>query len=75
MNQLIMNLIEQGNYSQVRDEIIKINVVDIAQILEEVKSEQMLIVFRLLPKEIAADVFSYMSSEQQLHIIEVITDK
>lgn len=75
MNQLIMNLIEQGKFSEVRNEIVKINVVDIAQILEELKVEKMLIVFRLLPKEIAAEVFSYVSSEQRQQIIEVSTDK
>lgn len=75
MNQLIMNLIEQSKFSQVRNEIIKMNVVDIAQILEELKVEKLLLVFRLLPKEIAADVFSYMSTEQQQYIIEAIADK
>lgn len=75
MKKIIMNYIEEGRFSQVRDEIVKMNVVDIAHLLEELEVEKLLLVFRLLPKEIAADVFSYMSTEQQQHIIEVITDK
>jgi len=51
------------------------NVVDIASLLEELEEEKMLIIFRLLPKDISAEVFSYMSNEQQQYIIEVITDK
>lgn len=75
MKKIIMNYIEQGRFSQVRDEIVKMNVVDIAHLLEDLEVEKLLLVFRLLPKEIAANVFSYMSTEQQQHIIEVITDK
>lgn len=75
MNDIIMDLIRQGRYSQVRNEIVKMNVVDIAQVLEELEVEKLLVAFRLLPKEMAAEVFSYMSTEQQQYIIEAITDK
>lgn len=75
MSKRILELIEQGKFSKVRNELIELNVVDIAQILEELQADQMLLIFRLLPKEIAVDVFTYMSTEQQQYIIEVITDK
>lgn len=52
-----------------------INIVDIAEILENVENHKLLKIFRLLPKDKAADVFSYMSPENQKIIIEAITDK
>lgn len=74
MNTSILNLIHNEKYSQARSKIMKMNVVDIAQLLEELEGEKLIIIFRLLPKEIAVHVFSYMSNEQQ-YIIETITDK
>src|SRR5699024_2535862 len=56
-------------------EIIKMNVVDVAYYLEEQDREKLLVIFRLLPKEVAVDVFSYISNEQKQHIIESITDQ
>jgi len=71
----IIKLINEGKYTETRNELIKLNVVDIAQFLSELEEDKSLIVFRLLPKEMAAEVFSYMSSEQQRYIIESITDR
>ena len=44
---------------------------DIAEGLEEIEDEgRVLRVFRMLPKDISSDVFSYMTSEQQQLIAE-----
>jgi len=51
------------------------NEVDIAQLLEELDKQKLLIIFRILPKELAAGVFSYIPYELQGYIIESITDK
>lgn len=51
------------------------NVVDIAKLLEEFDGENVLVLFRLLPKEIAVDVFSYLALERQKYVIEAITDR
>ncbi len=74
MTELIMNLVRENKYAEVKTYLMQMNVVDIAQFLEDLEVEQMLVLFRLLPKEIAADVFAYMSYEQQEYIIEAITD-
>ncbi|MDD3840974.1 MAG: magnesium transporter [Clostridia bacterium] len=71
----ITNLVKQGKFVQARDEITKMNVVDLAQSLETLQPHTALVIFRLMPKEIAAEVFSYMSFEQKQFIIESITDK
>ena len=46
-----------------RNLLIEEKPVDIAQFLEEVDEEKMLIIFRILPKAIATEVFSHMSTE------------
>ncbi len=71
----VLELIRENKLMQARNELIDMNVVDIAQLLDETNQEKMLIIFRILPKDISADVFSYLSSEQQRYIIESITDK
>lgn len=75
MQETIMKLIEENRYKEVRNEIADMNIVDIAQLLMELDKAKLLILFRILPKEIAADVFSYVSLELQQYIIESITDK
>lgn len=75
MKELILNLIEQGKYAEVRKEIINMNVVDIALLFEELDPQKLLIIFRILPKEIASGVFSYIPYELQGYIIESISDR
>lgn len=71
----VLELIKENKLIQARNELKDMNVVDIAQLLDETSQEKMLIIFRILPKDISADVFSYLSPEQQRYIIESITDK
>ncbi|HPZ00616.1 MAG TPA: magnesium transporter, partial [Clostridiales bacterium] len=56
-------------------ELSERNEVDIADFLEELEPEQMVKVFRVLPKDISADVFSYMEPENQQQVIEHVTDR
>lgn len=73
--EFILGLIHQGRLADARTWITQINVVDIASWLEELDGNDLLVVFRLLPKDLAAEVFSYVSKEQQEFIIESITDR
>lgn len=75
MEEMILDLIEQGKYADVRNKIVEMNVVDIAQLFEELDKHKILVVFRILPKDIASGVFSYISNELQRYIIESITDR
>jgi magnesium transporter len=47
---------------------------DIAEFIDELDTKNAIIMFRLLPKEIAADVFSYLSSERQSEISMMIDE-
>jgi len=71
----VLELIRENKLMEARNELIDMNVVDIAQLLDETSQEKTLIIFRILPKDMSADVFSYLSPEQQRYIIESITDK
>jgi len=48
---------------------------DIALLFEEIPENKVLRVFRMLPKNLAADTFSYMKAEQQQFIVESITER
>lgn len=74
MFEYIIELIEQNKLLAARQQLIELNVVDIEQVLEEIAQDKMLRLFRMLPKETAAEVFAEMDSEQQQYIIESITD-
>lgn len=50
------------------------NAADVAEILDELKVTDATVIFRLLPKDQAVDVFTYFDSEQQQDIIATSTD-
>ncbi len=70
----LMGFINSSDYIGLKKELEKYNVVDIADFLETLKPEKMVLVFRLLPKDMSAEVFSYLTSDQQQYLIESITD-
>ena len=75
----ILELLEAKKYSRARDEILKNNTVDIAEILEEIIEElgieKAVILFRTLPKDISVEVFAYLPIDDQIEIISGITDR
>ena len=68
------SLLRLGRHSELRGALMMLNIVDIAQFLEELDADKRLLVFRILPKDISADVFSYMSSDAQESLINSIGD-
>ena len=67
-------LVESGRKGELRGALTMLNEVDIAEYLETLDNEKVLMVFRLLPKAISADVFSYMDNEQRQRLIEAMGD-
>lgn len=74
MNEHILELINQNKLTEARHELEDMNIVDIAQLFEEIDTTHLIKFFRILPKDIAADVFSYIPTELQVVIIDSITD-
>ncbi len=75
----ILQLIGEKKYALVREELLENNEADIAEIIEEVAdelgTEKSVILFRMLPKDISAAVFAYLSSDCQVDIVGSITVK
>ncbi len=71
----LLSLVEERKFAALRQELGDMNTVDIAALFEELDRQQALVVFRLLPKETAAEAFSYMEPETQERLIGVLTDK
>ena len=72
--EVLYHLLQTNQLSALRDELAERNVVDIAEFMQELSNEGIAIVFRILPKDISADVFSYLDPENQSHIVGTITD-
>lgn len=70
----IAELISNGEISALRELLTEINVVDIAQLIEELESKDRLLVFRVLPKDISAEVFAYLEPEIQAELVRTIND-
>ena len=68
-------LLESGRHGELRGAMMMLNEVDIAQYMETLDKEKLLLVFRILPKDISSDVFSYMSADQKQTLIESIGDQ
>ena len=65
----IDELATQKRYAELRDLFLPMEPADIALLLEEGKQEQMPLLYRLLPKETAAEVFVELESDSQEMLI------
>ena len=68
-------LLSEKKYSTIRDILITMNPADIAAVFSGVEAEKLPLLFRLLPKELAAESFVEMESEEQESLIKGISDK
>jgi len=74
ITEMIMRLIEGKKYASVRDAMETMHAADIATILEECQKEQVPLIFRLLPKELAAETFAQMQEDHQELLIKSFSD-
>ena len=70
----LMDLHFTRQFRKLKDILTEMNEVDIATFIEELDSEKTVVVFRMLPKELASDVFACLEVDKQEHIINSITD-
>lgn len=71
----IRELIENRQYTRLRQELAQLQEADVATALEELPKDELIRVFRILPKTMAADVFAYLSIETEQMIITALTDR
>ena len=72
---ILRDLLEQKQYTKLRQEIADMNAADVAAVMDEMEDEESLRIFRILPKGIAADVFANLEIEGQQYIIQSLSDK
>ncbi len=70
----IIELIEEKRFSVLREAICEMEAADIADIFEELEKQHCLLLFRLLPKELAAEVFVEFDADLQKQLIDAFSD-
>src|SRR5690625_989978 len=66
-------LIEAKDWVALKDVLNDVPAVDVAKLLEELENEVAIVIFRLLKKQKAADVFSYLSSGKGMELLGMFT--
>lgn len=74
-NNQLLNLLGEQNRAALRRMLDSMNVADIAEELEALETQDTIKVFRMLSKDKAADVFSYLEPDVQQSIVEAIADR
>ena len=70
----LQTLLTEKKYSTIRDILVTMNPADIAAVFAGVEPDKLPLLFRLLPKELAAESFVEMESEEQETLIKGISD-
>lgn len=70
----VLELLEERQYKELKEFLQTMYPVDVALLLEDVERKQMVLIFRLLAKDEAAETFSYMNNEIREYLINALTD-
>ena len=70
----IQTLFQEKKYATLRDILTTMNPVDIAAIFEQLRDESIPLLFRMLPKELAAETFVEMDDDTQHLLIQGFSD-
>ena len=71
----IKEMLENRQYKELKEQLeSNMYPVDLAEILEDFDQKQLVMIFRLLAKEEAAETFTYMNSDMREILINALTD-
>lgn len=70
----LRELIEKKDFRTIKSEMAQMYPADSAWVLGEMDAKELVLVFRLIPKEEAAETFSYLDSDSQEIIVNAVTD-
>ncbi len=73
--ELLLELLRTKQFIKLKENLNIMNPADIALFFSELNAEELVIAFRITPKDLAADTFVEMDPEQQKQLIENFTDK
>ena len=74
LEKTILKMVEDKKYSTLRDILVTVNPADIAGIFNSLDDKRIPLMFRLLPKELAAETFVEMEPEDQELLIQGFSD-
>lgn len=73
--EIFKELLTAREFKAVRSILNVMNAVDIAALLSELEDKELVLAFRLIPKDKAADVFANMDGELQSNLVEMFTER
>ena len=79
--ELAIELIGGKQFVKLKSELQEMNPADIAFLVEELNSDgeigekELILMYRILPKELAAEAFTYMDSDAQITLINAFSDR
>ncbi|MBQ3563677.1 MAG: magnesium transporter [Clostridia bacterium] len=71
---VIKELLEQKKYATVRDILLEMHPADVAQMFEDMNKREISLLFRLMPKEQAAETFVELEADNQEALIKAFSD-
>ena len=71
---ILHQLVDEKKFRKLRGILEEMNEVDIAEFIQELDKEKVVLIFRLLPKELGAEVFACMEVDMQEYIINSMSD-
>ncbi|HCX65237.1 MAG TPA: magnesium transporter [Eubacteriaceae bacterium] len=76
MENKISELLETKNYKELKNYLASLHAPDIAEIMEEIEDDKdSLLIFRVLPKDLAVEVFSHMEPSYQAEFSQLIREE
>ena len=72
---IVIKLLDQRKFAELKVIMNQMNPADIASIFDEASKKDIPLLFRLVPKELAAETFAYLDSDQQEQLILAFTDE
>lgn len=73
--ELILKYLENRDFRSIKNEIKDMNFADIAILFDEIPLEDIPLIFRVLPKDTASDVFVELDNEKKEYLIKCFTDQ
>ena len=74
LKKTIEELLENKNYTELKNILVAMNGADISSLFEDLPENRIPLLFRLLPKVLAAEVFVEMEAEAQAMLIQGFSD-
>lgn len=72
--ELLLTILEERRFKELKEALENMHPFDIAEMMEELDDKQMILAFRLLTKDDAAETFTEMNSDMRETLLNALTD-